>query len=99
MAREVIWSEAAVKDRVDIYRFWQTNNGSSIFSDKLEQLFEECTRILALFPELGVQTDFEEIRVKVIRSYKLFYRLCDDKLEVIRTWDSRQDPNSLRMQR
>ena len=97
MAREIVWSESAIRDRVSIYRFWTSNNKSATYSDRLEQLFDECARILSLFPELGIRTDIEGIRVKTIRNYKLFYRVTNDRLVVLRLWDSRQDPDGLRM--
>ena len=44
---------------------------------------------------MGTPTDFEDLRVKVIRNYKLFYKDTPNRIEIIRVWDSRQDPKDL----
>ena len=89
MAKEVIWTESSVRDRFRIYQFWHTHNGTDTYSKKLEILFNVSANLISLFPEIGTKTDFPEIRVKVIRDFKLFYRLKPDSIEIIRVWDTR----------
>lgn len=98
MAKEIVWTESSVKDRLNIFQFWTQHNNSSSYSNKLENLFNESAKLLAQFPQMGTATDYEDLRVKIIRNYKLFYRDAPTRIEIIRIWDSRQDPQELRLE-
>lgn len=95
MAKEIVWTEAAVVDRFKIYLFWLAHNKSETYSDKLERLFNESAKLIAQFPEIGTTTDYEGVRVKVVRNYKLFYMDSHDKIEIIRVWDTQQNPEGI----
>ena len=83
MAKKIEWTETSIQDRFKIYQFWIGNNRSDAYSIKLELLFNEAAKLIAEFPEIGTETDFPELRVKVIRSYKLFYlKQSADNLEL-----------------
>ena len=97
MAKKIIWTQTAIQDRVRIYQYWSQKNKSNLFSEKLERLFNEAAVLLSEFSEIGMQTDFQDIRVKVIRNYKLFYQNHPDKIQIIRIWDSRQNPGNLKL--
>ncbi|NBP68410.1 MAG: type II toxin-antitoxin system RelE/ParE family toxin [Cytophagia bacterium] len=66
-----------------------------MFSEKLERLFNETAILLSEFPEIGIKTDYPDIRIKVIKNYKLFYQNFPDKIQIIRVWDNRQNPDNL----
>ena len=95
MAKKIEWTQTAIQDRYKIYEFWSQNNKSDLFSQKLEGLFNESAKLISEFPEIGTQTDFPGLRVKTIRSYRLFYTDSDDTIRIIRVWDTRQDPANL----
>ena len=95
MAKKIEWTQSAIQDRFNIYHFWTANNNSDTFSKKLEILFNEAAKLISEFPDIGTETDYPNLRVKVIRSYKLFYHNQEDKIQVIRIWDSRQNPENL----
>ncbi len=97
MAKKIIWTETSVIDRFRIYQFWLDHNQSDSYSEKLERLFNESATLISLYPEIGTKTDFPEIQVKVIRNYKMFYRNNPDTIEIIRMWDTRQNPDNLRV--
>ncbi|NOS93852.1 MAG: type II toxin-antitoxin system RelE/ParE family toxin [Cyclobacteriaceae bacterium] len=97
MARKVTWSIKAVLDRYQIYKFWVYNNQSETYGKKLELLFEEAANLLAMFPEVGTKTDIGGVRVKVVRSYKIFYRVLADGVVILRVWDTRQNPVELKI--
>jgi toxin YoeB len=67
MARQVIWSNKAVLDCFQIYKFWVYNNQSETYSKKLELLFQEAANLLSQFPEVGAKTDIDGVRVKVVK--------------------------------
>ena len=95
MAKKITWTETSVIDRFRIYQFWLDHNKSDSYSEKLEKLFNESAKLISLYPEIGIKTDFPEIHVKLIRNYKLFYRNKPDAIEIIRVWDTRQNPDNL----
>ncbi len=98
MAKKIVWTETAVKDRFGIYYFWLINNGSNSYSEKLERLFNESAKLIALFPEMGAKTDFPEVRVKLIKDFNVFYRNQSDSIEIIRVWDTRRNPDDLEIE-
>ena len=95
MAKQIEWTQTAVQDRFKIYHFWIENNKSDSYSKKLDLLFNEAAKLISEFPDVGVETDHANLRVKVIKSYKLFYLNQNDKIQIIRIWDSRQNPENL----
>lgn len=70
MAKEIEWTQSSILDRLEIYCYWAKNNKSDTYSEKPETLFNEVFRLIAEFPEIGTETDFSDLRVKIIRSYK-----------------------------
>jgi len=97
MAREVEWTITSLRDRLEIYKFWLEKNNSDSYSKKLEVLFSQAAKLISEFPEIGTETDFPGLRVKVIRSYKLFYTQDAKTIRVIRIWDTRQNPKYLEL--
>ena len=95
MARKIEWTETSIKDRFEIYQFWIKKNKSDAYSKKLEILFNEAAKLISEFPEIGTETDFPGLRVKVIRNYKLFYSDQSDTIQIIRIWGTRQNPQNL----
>ena len=98
MAKKIVWTLTAIQDRINIYQYWVEKNKSNLFSEKLERLFNESAILLSEFPEIGTPTDLQDVRVKVIRNYKLFYQFTSDSIQIIRVWDSRQNPNNLQLE-
>lgn len=96
MAKEIEWTLTSIQDRLLIYHFWIDHNKSDSYSKKLEVLFNEATKLISEFPEIGIETDYPNLRVKVINRYKLFYLNEVDKIQIIRVWDSRQNPADLK---
>ena len=95
MAKKIEWTQTSIHDRFRIYNFWIDNNKSDSYSKKLEILFNEAAKLISEFPEIGTETDFPNLRVKVVKSYKFFYINQVDKILIIRVWDSRQNPADL----
>ena len=77
--------------------FWIQKNKTDTYSKKLEIVFNEAAKLISEFPQIGTETDFPDLRVKVIKSYKLFYISKEDTIQVIRVWDTRQNPESLEL--
>lgn len=45
----------------------------------------------------GKATELEDIRYRIVKDYKLFYRITDSTIEVLTVWDSRRNPQNLRL--
>ncbi len=97
MAKKIEWTQTSIEDRFRIYNFWIDNNRSDSYSEKLEILFNEAAKLISEFQEIGTETDYPDLRVKVVRSYKIFYINEVDKIQIIRVWDSRQNPSDLEL--
>lgn len=98
MVEKVVWTEKAVQDRFEIYRYWAARNRSSTYSEKLEALFKRYGELIAAYPEIGVKTSLREVRYRVVRDYKLFYKIEGQVVLVLRVWDVRQNPGHLKME-
>jgi plasmid stabilization system protein ParE len=98
MAKKIEWTQTSILDRFKIYNFWIDNNKSDAYSKKLETLFNEAAKLISEFPEIGTETDYPDLRVKVVKSYKIFYINGVDRIQIIRVWDSRQNPSDLEVQ-
>jgi plasmid stabilization system protein ParE len=72
MAKKIEWTLTSIQDRLRIYHYWIDNNKSESYSNKLEILFNEAAKLISEFPEIGTETDYPDLRVKVVKSYKLF---------------------------
>ena len=97
MAKKIEWTLTSIQDRIQIYQFWNEKNKSNLYSEKLENLFKEAAKLLSEFPEIGTQTDFPDLKVKVVRNYKLFYLNLENTIQIIRIWDTRQNPEDLKL--
>jgi plasmid stabilization system protein ParE len=93
--KKVVWTASAIQDQIDIFRYWSEHNQSDHFSKKLEQLFTQAASLIAAFPNIGVPTDIQGVRVKIVRAFKLFYVTTDESVIIIRVWDGRQDPERI----
>jgi plasmid stabilization system protein ParE len=94
MAKRIVWTAKAAKDKVSILKYWISRNQSSAYSIKLNNLFDEAVEFLSLNPYAGRSTDDNEIRIKVVRDYWLIYTVAEDII-ILRVWDVRQNPQDL----
>ncbi len=97
MARKVKWTITTQLQRKDILQYWINRNKSSTYSKKLSQLFKEAIYLIKTKPKIGRLTDIEDVRLKVVRDYLIFYEFDDEYLYILSIWDSRQDPNKLKI--
>jgi len=96
--RKVVWSRRAQNERKKIVEFWIENNQSTTYSRKLERLFRKKLRLLGTNPYIGRKTDLgDNIRIKIIRDYHLFYQIDNKTITILTLWDTRQDPEDFRL--
>lgn len=97
MALKIIWSSLAQRKRKEILSYWSKRNASDAYSKKLNALFIEAVRQLAKFPFIGRTSDMDGVRVKIVREYLLFYEVSDIAIHILTIWDSRQDPDEIKL--
>jgi len=97
MVKEIVWTKKSIQDRYKIYLFWVKKNKSDVFSKKLEMLFKESAKFISEFPEIGVPTEIHNVKVKIIKDFKMFYLKEGDKVIILRVWDTRQNPKKLKI--
>lgn len=95
MAKRIIWTEAAHADRKEILLYWKKNNVSITYSRKLNELFKRAVLLISAHPEIGRKTDIENIRIKLVRDYLLFYEETEKEIIILSIWDNRRDPEQV----
>lgn len=97
MAKRIVWTLQAKADRREILTYWFKRNGNKNYSQKLAYQFRETVRYIANYSYLGRATDIETVRVTVSGNYLIFYRLTEEVVEVITVFDSRRNPEVLKI--
>ena len=96
MAEKIIWTTQAKNELFDILDYWKNRNQSILYSQKLFQLIQNQINLIILFPEIGRKTNFENVRIKNIKDYLLFYEI-KSKLYILTIKSSKQNPNKFRI--
>ena len=95
MAKKIIWSDTAQKDRKDILQYWRNRNKSLVYCVKLNKVFDEAAESIAKFPNIGKPSGYKDSRIKIIKDYLLVYKEFDKFISIITIWDARQNPLKL----
>lgn len=85
MAKEIRWTRKAIFDRTHIYKYWLDKNQAPQYSEKLEDLFRRSAEFISLFPQIGKRTNFPEVYMKVVKDYKMFYRVKPKEVEILKS--------------
>ncbi len=94
MAYQIVWTEKANIERQHILQFWIDHNKSKVFSLKLNKLFISSIRDISKRPDIGRKTEFDNVRVKMVREYLIFYEVIKRDLVILSIWDGRRDRRS-----
>lgn len=96
MTREIIWSPDAENDLVTILEYLELKWSSRItrrFINKIDDNIELILEDPRIFPLINQDM---QIRKSVItKQNTLFYREINNKIEIVRLFDTRQDPQKL----
>ena len=95
--RKIKWTLSDLKDKMIIYDYWIAKNKSIVYPQKIENLFQKVLFLLASFPYSGQKTTAKNIRIQVVKHYKLVYQITESTIVVLRVWDTRQNPESLKI--
>jgi plasmid stabilization system protein ParE len=96
MAKRVIWSPAALNDLENILDYLNHNWSETIVNKFINNIDDNIGLIIEdpiIFPLIN---DELKIRKSVITKHNtLFYRETSSEIQIIRLFDSRQDPKKL----
>lgn len=95
--RKINWTEKANFERKEILDYWIRRNKSKNYSIKLNKLFVETMKQVAESPTIGRKTEFENVRVKIVRDYLLFYRYDPKQVKVLTVWDGSREEKTLQI--
>ena len=95
MAKQIIWSLRAQKEKREILKYWSQRNKSNRYSKKLNQLFKESIKLILEHPQIGKLTDSPFVRIKIIKEYLMIYEVSETSISILSIWDGRQDPAKL----
>ena len=93
----IVWSHKASIKLFEILDFYEKRNGSKTYSKKLYKKLSKESNQLIMHPEIGAKTDFESVRGLIVDEYILFYEIIQDKIIIHTVWDSRQNPENLKI--
>lgn len=96
--RTIKWTEKANFERKEILDYWIRRNKSKTFSIKLNKLFIAALKQVADAPTIGRKTEFENVRVRLVRDYLLFYEFDAKQIKVLTVWDGNRDEDSLEIE-
>lgn len=91
MARQVVWSGPAERDRKRILAYWIERNGSPAYSLKLFQRINTVLARVMQHPFVGRPADIAGIRVAKNDAYLLFYEVMADAIVVHHIWHEKRD--------
>jgi plasmid stabilization system protein ParE len=95
--RKIVWSHRARMRLLEILEYFAVRNGNKIYSEKLYHLFNKELKLLLKHPDLGIKTDIASVRGLIVGDYILYYEETTDAIIVHTLWDSRQDPDKLKV--
>jgi plasmid stabilization system protein ParE len=97
MSRTIVWSTRAVNEWVEILEYWNNRNKSYTYGLYLDNLFKQKFALIVKSPELGRATDFPLVRIKIVRDYKIYYRIQREAIEILAIWDTRRNPKKFKL--
>lgn len=95
--RKIVWTKNAIKERTEIYNYWNSRNQSKEFSQKLHRLFIKSLSHLKTNPEIGVLNVELDFRYLIVRKYLIFYTFNDKEIIVLKVWEGHQNPENLQI--
>jgi plasmid stabilization system protein ParE len=73
----------AQDERKEILQYWKIHNQSTTYSRKLNSLIRKAVKLIAAYPHIGRRTDIENVRVKLVRDYLIFYEEGEDRVFIL----------------
>jgi len=97
MTERIIWSPKAEKDLENILDYLFENWGQKItvrFLDNISYLIKQIENTPERYPVIN--KDLNVRKCVLTKQNTLFYRVINNKIEILRVYDTRQDPKKLK---
>lgn len=91
----VVWTQTAIKQRREIFKYWTERNGSSSYAEKLLVLIKRRINVIRLHPESYKKTIYPDTRISAMGHFSILYKVVDSRIIVTAFWDNRQEPAKL----
>lgn len=91
----IFWTATALKQRDNVFEYWNSRTGDVDFSRKLNVEIGKRLSHLKSYPEMGIDTYYENNKVIAMGHYSIFYQILKDGIYVTGFWDNRQSPEKL----
>lgn len=95
--QKIVWSHRARIKLYEVLEFYSERNKSKTYSKKLYTKFSKELSLLLKQPEIGIKTELETVRGLIVDEYILFYEVTSEMIIVHTIWDSRQNPDDLKI--
>jgi toxin YoeB len=95
MAKGLVWTVEAQKDRQEIFEYWNNRNKSKQYSRKLNTIFIENLKLICMYPQLGIKTNIANVYKRTVKDYHFIYLELPSKIILLYIWDSRRNPELL----
>jgi plasmid stabilization system protein ParE len=92
---QIIWSESAQNDLIEILEFYINRNKSANYSSKLYTEINKSVMLLEDKPLLGISTDIKNVRYLVKDKFEIIYEVFENQksILIIMIWPSEMDPS------
>ncbi len=98
---KIEWTSGALQDLEDRYDFLISQQVPHNKAVKAIQHIKSVTKLLVTLPLLGKEfistKSAIEYRLLIVGGYKIFYRIDNDYIYIMTVFESRQDPNRMRL--
>jgi ParE toxin of type II toxin-antitoxin system, parDE len=90
--RKIEWTVNAIQTKKSIFYYWNNRNKSTVYSQKLNQLFTATLKRVENNPKASIATKTENVRAILVRDYYLIFEITELNIKVLDIWDTRQNP-------
>lgn len=97
MAKKIILSLSAEKERLAILEFYFKETGSKQVPTIIFKQINKAIDNISLFPTSGRLIDNQNHRIFVSPPYKIVYRIQEKEIIILHIWDSRRNPDDLKI--
>jgi len=59
-------------------------------------MLNDAVYLISERAEIGRQTNYLNVKIKIVRDYLIYYRVIEDALEIITLWDGSRNPAILK---
>ena len=96
MALEIIYSAQYADSLETILKYFDDRNGNDRYSKDLLKMIREQIHLLAVFPEIGRQTNYPSVRITYVDTYGIEYEIREKEILIVDIYSCHTDPTKKR---